>query len=143
MKQANAFALLRGEPLELETRFREIEYSPRHVHADDLCELVIGQEPTQELTLATPQIEDTRSAGSLHYVEHGVEPTFVETDRPLNRRFLLVLLGCNGFLFRLFLGRQSRDGLTNEPSLVHQITRDDDVARRMAVEPPLPMTKQL
>ena len=141
--QANALALLRRQPIELEAGFRQIEHSSGHIHADDLGELVIGQQAAQELALAAPQIEDTRSARSLQHLEHGVEAAFVETDRPLDRRFLLVFLGSRGFFFGLFLRRQPGDGVANEPSLMHEIARDDDVARRMAIEPALAVTKQL
>src|SRR5262245_25162914 len=140
--QTNALALLWRQPIELEARFREIEYSPRHVHANDLCELVIGEEAAQELAFAAPQIEDTRSARSLQHVKHGLEATFVETDPPLDRRFLLVLLRSCGFFLGLFLRRQPGDGVTNEPSLMHEITRDDGIARRMTIEPALSVTKQ-
>ena len=133
--KANALTLLWSQPIELETRFRQIKHSARHIHANDLCELVIGQETTQELALAASQIEHTRSARIFRDIQDGVETTFVETDGPLDRRFLLVLLGRNSLLFGLFLRRQPRDGITNEPSLVHEISRDDNVARWMAVEP--------
>ena len=141
--QANAFALLRRQPIELEARFRQIEYSAGHVHADDLSELVIGEEAAQELALAATEIEDARSARSLQHLEHRVEPAFVEADRPLDRRFLFVLLGRGGLFLGLFLRRQPGDGVANEPSLMHQIARDDGIARRMAVEPALAVTKQL
>ena len=88
---------------------------------------MIGQEAAQELAFAAPQIEDTRSARSLQHLEHGVEPAFVETDRPLDRRFLLVLLGCCGLLFGLFLRRQPGDGVADEPSLMDEIARDDGI----------------
>ena len=143
MHQANALALLRRQPIELEARFRQIEHSAGHVHADDLRELVIGQEAAQELAFAAPQIEHTRSAGSLQHLEHGVEAAFVQADRPLDRRLLFVLPSGRGFFLGLFLRRQPGDGVANEPSLMHEIARDDGVARRMAVEPALPVTKQL
>ena len=104
---------------------------------------MIGQEAAQQLAFAAPEIQHARSAGRLQHLEHGVETAFVEADRPLDRRFLLVLLGCGGLFFGLFLRRQTRDSVTNEPSLVHEIPRDDHIARRMAVEPALPVTKQL
>ena len=63
--QANAFALLRRQPIELEARFRQIEDSSGHIHADNLGELVIGQQATQELALAATEIKDARSARSL------------------------------------------------------------------------------
>ena len=51
--QANTFALLRRQPIELKARFRQIEYSSGHIHADNLSELVIGQETAQKLALAS------------------------------------------------------------------------------------------
>ena len=58
--QANAVALLRCEAIELEARLRQIEYSSGHVHADDLSELAIRQEPAQELAFTAPEIEHSR-----------------------------------------------------------------------------------
>ncbi len=55
--QANALALLRRQPIELEARFGQIEDSSRNVHADDLRELMIGQEAAQELAFAAPEIQ--------------------------------------------------------------------------------------
>jgi hypothetical protein len=47
MQQANALSLPGRQPIELEPRLCQIEYSARHVHADDLGELMIGQEAAQ------------------------------------------------------------------------------------------------
>src|SRR6185369_3186452 len=97
--QANALALFRRKPIELEAGFRQIEDAARYVHADDLGELMIGQQAAQELALAASQIEDAGGTRRLHHIEDGVEPPIVKTDRPLDRRFLLVLpLGSRLFL---------------------------------------------
>ena len=93
MQQTDPFALLRREPIEREARLGQIEYPARHIHADDLRELVIAEEPAQELSLAASQIEHARGAGILQRGEHGVEATLVEADRLLDRRLLLVLPG--------------------------------------------------
>ena len=61
----------------------------------------------------------------------------------LDRCFLFVLLSGCGLLLGLFLRRQPRDGITNQASLVHEVSRNDGVSRWMAIEPALPMTKQL
>jgi len=57
MQQANAFALLRRQPIELEARFRQIEYSAGDVHPDDFCELMIGEQAPQEFAFAAAKIE--------------------------------------------------------------------------------------
>ena len=63
--QANAFALLRRQPIELQARFRQIEHASGHIHADNLSELVIGQQAAQKLALAATEIKDARSARGL------------------------------------------------------------------------------
>src|SRR4029079_5294689 len=43
----------------------------------------------------------------------------------------------------LLRSRTPRDGVTTQASLLQELSRDDGVSRRMAIEPALPMTKQL
>ena len=45
--------------------------------------------------------------------------------------------------FGLFLCRQAGDSVANEPALMHEISRDDRVARGMSIEPALAVAKQL
>ena len=56
---------------------------------------------------------------------------------------MLVLLGCGRLFFWLFLRCEPGDGVTNEPALMYEITRNDGIARRVALQPALPVTQQL
>lgn len=103
---------------------------------------MIGQEATQELAFAAPEIQYARCAGRLQRLEHRVEPAFVEADRPFDRCFLLVFLGSGDLFLGLLLRGQPGDGIANESSLMHQISGHDRVPRRMAVKPALAMSKQ-
>lgn len=57
MQQTNALALLGCQPIELEARFRQIEYPSGDVHPDDFCELMIREQAPQEFALAATKVE--------------------------------------------------------------------------------------
>ena len=60
-----------------------------------------------------------------------------------------IVASCSSFcaadhlFFGLFLRRQAGDGVANEPALMHEISRDDHVARGVSVEPALAVAQQL
>ena len=63
--------------------------------------------------------------------------------RPFDRRLLLVLLHGRRFFVGLVLRCETRHRVTHEASLMREVARHDDLARRMALEPALAMTKEL
>src|SRR5262245_546311 len=81
VEESNAFALFGSETIQLEARFRQIERPTRDVHADDLGELVIGQQSSEQLALAAPKIEYASRPRSFQRSRHGLESPFVEADR--------------------------------------------------------------
>ena len=120
--QPNPLALLRRQAIELAAAIpRRSERAAGDVHADDLGELPIGEQPPQQLALAAAEIEHARGARCLQHVEDRVEPLLVEADRALDGRLLLVLLCRDGLFLGLFFRRQPGDGVADEPALVHQV----------------------
>src|SRR4029079_14664483 len=103
----------------------------RDIHSGDLRELVVGKQLSEQLPLTASEIEDARSADRFQRLEYRLQPTLVEANRAFNRRLLLVLLCRDRLFLRLLLGGQLRDRVGNEASLMHQVARDDHVARRM------------
>ena len=79
--EADPFTLLRCEAIEFEPRLRQIERAAGDVHAGDLGELAICEQPAQELAFAATEIEHPRGARCLQHVEDRIEPAVVETDR--------------------------------------------------------------
>ena len=140
--QANAFTLLRRQPVELQARFRQIEYAAGDIHADDLSELVIGEEATQELALAAAEIR-TREAPE----------AFTTSNTASRRRSLrLIVFSIDASCSSIFAATISSSGCSSAVSLAMasrtspvdaQVARNDGIARRMTIEPALSVPKQL
>lgn len=83
LQQLDALALLVGQPVKPLRRAGEAE-TP-HLHADDLAELTVLDEATDELALAATEIEHALGAEALQRLGNRVEAEIVEPKRLLDR----------------------------------------------------------
>ena len=117
----------------------------RHVHADDLLELLVLEQFPEQLALAAAEVEHPLRTAGPQRRQDGPDPLLVEAQGLLQRLFGLVarpLLVALRFRRLLFL-HQSGKGLAEEAGLVLQVATGDLLLLGMARQPAAPFRQQL
>ena len=134
-----------GEPVELEPVTGRLQGSDRHVHADDLLELLVLEQFPEQFALAAAEVEHPLRTARPDRRKDGPDPLLVQAQGPLQHLFgpvgrpLLVTLRFR----RLLLLHQPGEGLAEEAGLELQIATGDLLSLRMVRQPAAPFRQQL
>jgi hypothetical protein len=92
----------------------------RHVDADNLAELALGQQRAQQVALTATEVQHTTRTACLQTADHRGKPLLIELERRLDGGLFRVARRFGCLEVRLLIQRQPRERLARQAAPMPQ-----------------------